>query len=223
MVSKLGLHHRRAELRLIVDWCRSVADPDAVDGLREPERHPDKTRRNQHRFGPADRTGVDLAVHDKTFDNGSHRGCSVESSDGFDQSTLLGEGPGAERDPKIVHRERGETGVIGLPPPLAGAPQPCVHPGANRQDQSDSDHGNPTRSEIAPRPPQPEPAESAPCRGHHCRSPISALPPTGGPSETIRPLDNSITRSATLAISRLCVTTSTVIPARAWVSSTCRI
>ena len=105
MVSELGFHHRRAELRLIVDWCRSVADPDAVDGLREPERHPDKTGRNQHRIGPADRTGVDLAVHDKTFDNGSHRGCSIESPDGFDQSTLLGEGPGAERDTKIVHRQ----------------------------------------------------------------------------------------------------------------------
>ena len=43
---------------------------------------------------------------------------------------------------------------------------------------------------------------------------MSAWPPGGGPSETIRPLDSSITRSATRAISRLWVTTSTVMPAR---------
>ncbi len=103
MISKFSLHHRRAELRLIVDRCRSIANPDAVDRLRGPERHPNKTRRNQHRIGPAHRTSVNLAIHDKPFDNRSHRGRSIESCDRFDESTLLGEGPGAERDPNIVH------------------------------------------------------------------------------------------------------------------------
>ena len=42
---------------------------------------------------------------------------------------------------------------------------------------------------------------------------IGARPPGGGPSLTTRPLESSITRSATREISRLCVTTSTAVPA----------
>ena len=58
---------------------------------------------------------------------------------------------------------------------------------------------------------------------HQRRSAISTWPPSGGPSRTTRPLESSITRSATRAISRLCVTTITARPVCACACSSSRI
>ena len=55
------------------------------------------------------------------------------------------------------------------------------------------------------------------------RSAISTWPPSGGPACTTRPLESSTPLSATRAISRLCVTTSTARPVCAWACSSSRI
>ena len=141
--------------------CGAVADPDVVDRLCRLERHPDEPSRDQHRLPVADRLRVHLAVHDEPFGDGADRVGAVDRRDRVEELALLDERPGAERDSKVVHLQRREAGVVGLPSPLGSAAQACVHPGSDRQDERDRDDRDPVRSEIAPRPTQPPPEPTA--------------------------------------------------------------
>jgi hypothetical protein len=96
--------------------------------------------------------GVHLAVDDETLGGGAHRIGVVDRRDRVEEFALLDERPRAERDAKVVHGQRSEAGIVGLPSPFAGAAQACIHPGSDREDQRDRGHRDPVRPEVAPRP-----------------------------------------------------------------------
>ena len=127
----------------VVRGCGAVAHPDVVDRLWRPERHPDEPSRDQHRLTVADRLCVHLAVDHEPFGGGADRVGAVDRRDRVEESTLLDERPGAERDSKVVHLQCREAGVVGLSSPLRSAAQACVHPGPDRQDERDRDDGDP--------------------------------------------------------------------------------
>jgi hypothetical protein len=154
LVGELDLENGVAIGR-VIRGCGAVADPDVVDRLSRPERHPDESGGDQHRFPLADRLRVHLAVDDQPFGGGPDRVGTVDRLDRAEELPLLGERPGAERDPEVVHLQCREAGVVGLPPPFRGAAQACVHPGPDRQNERDRDDRDPVRAEVAPRPAQP--------------------------------------------------------------------
>ena len=139
---------------------------------------------------------------------------SIRSWPGTDRA-IRASSPSAAKVPSVSEISRscalsgGEARVVGGLAPVLHAAEPGVDPGADRDHERDRDDQDPAAAQVAGRPAKPE-AQARPSATSAGRR-SSAGPPGAGASETTRPLESSITRWATRAISRLWVTTSTAV------------